>query len=384
MRLFYLCFLLHAFSAAHCLAQIFQCDELLPQVVMYPGDTNNDGVCNQYDLLPIGIAYGEIGPLRPDASLEWMGQFGPAWHKCLPVSQIDLAFVDCDGHDTINALDIEAIPLNYDKVQLPSNPAFPPPMPYPPLLTVKCDPCAQPVIEVTFDRDTVNVTDVFFAYVRLVYDTPVPPSLGALGIAFNVDYYYTNEVVDELTEVIPDDNPDSRMHIIATHTEVVSSDLLPPAGRIGFAAAGRGANVFFDSDTLFTIRFIIEDMIVRAGEDTFSLRISDVLFLNEREELVGYSIATDSVIVKAGEPARNGPRVFLSPNPARETLGIESPESPLERIEIYSPGGLRAVSADPEGQNRFDLPLAALPPGLWIAVVQTRKGVAVKKFVKQD
>lgn len=354
-------------------------------VLMYPGDANNDGKADHFDVLPIGVAYGQNGPPRDPASPDWAPQLAELWPLILPVSQIDLAFVDSNGDGTIDSLDIEAIALNYDSTQ---NGSIPPPFPYIERLTQFCFSCPQPQIVVTFDQDTVAGLDTFSATFVLRYPPNVPPPLGALGIAFDVEYdYEPDKIIDSLTKVYPDTIPDNRMYIVATHTNVSASGLLPPAGKIGFGAAGRGQNVYFATTPLFTAEFVIEDMIIRKGgaAELFALKISNVLILNAHEQIIGLGgIVTDTVVVAAKEAFRRPPLVQLSPNPVGEILTIESLETPIEKIEIHDLDGGRIIEMKVGGQNRVGLPIASLPLGIWLAIIQTREGVVVKKFVKAE
>ena len=97
------------------------------QFLMFPGDTNNDGIANYYDILPIGLAYDSLGPPRELPSFNWEAQEFFPWGKILPFSGVEYGFIDCDGNGIIDSLDVEAIALNYDSMQMEANP---PPMPY--------------------------------------------------------------------------------------------------------------------------------------------------------------------------------------------------------------------------------------------------------------
>lgn len=356
-------------------------------VFMYPGDANNDGRADHIDVLPIGVAFGQNGPPRDPALLDWAPQLAEPWMPLvLPVSQIDLAFVDCNGDGMVDSLDVGAIALNYDSTQ---NNAMPPPIPYIERLIQFCVSCPMPDIVVTLSQDTVGDLDTFSATFTLRYPPNVPPPLGALGIAFDVEYDYDPDmIIDSLTRAYPDTVPDDRMYVIATHTDVVAPGLLPPAGNIRFGAAGKGENIYFKPSTpLFTVEFVISDMIIRRGaaSELFSFKISNVLIINEQEQLIGLGgIFMDTVVVATKEAFRVQPFVQLSPNPVREILTIESPESPLEKIEIHSLSGEHVVAVEVGGQSRFEVPVVGLSPGIWVAIVQTREGVAVKKFVKAE
>ena len=356
-------------------------------VIMYPGDANNDGVANQFDLLPVGIAFGTEGFPRQNASVNWQAQLQfPPWTAALPVSGINLGFVDCDGSGVIDTFDLNAIALNYDKTQTNSQP---PPLPYPPKLTDTCFTCPKPDLVITFNKDTLQTNgldaDTLYATVVLRYPPGVPSQNGALGIAFDVTYNYDPEKIkDSLTEVYPDTFPDTRMYVIATSTKA-QFWRLPPKGKMGFAAAGRGLNVFFISDTLFVTKFVIEDLIIR-GEENFSLNISNVLLLNKLEQVVCLGAIKQVPVVitsPVSEPAKRRPLVLLSPNPAQDRLTLESPESPMEKISIYSPDGKKVMSSDAGRQQRFEIPVGDLPRGVWTIVVRTRDGETARKFVKR-
>jgi hypothetical protein len=79
---------------------------------VWPGDTDYDGVANNMDLLPIGIAYGETGPARPSATLGWYGQSAPFWFDTL-VGGVNYKHIDTDGNEIIEDADTLAIYLNY-------------------------------------------------------------------------------------------------------------------------------------------------------------------------------------------------------------------------------------------------------------------------------
>ncbi|MBK9337740.1 MAG: T9SS type A sorting domain-containing protein [Lewinellaceae bacterium] len=355
-------------------------------IILFPGDTNNDGVANHFDLLPIGVAYGQIGPLRIPAFPNWAPQIlEEPWDGTLPVSGINLGFLDCDGNGILDSTDIESIVFNFDSTQ---NIAMPPPLPYPLLLTDTCFSCPKPDFLITFSADTVitgqGMPDTLFAYIQYLYPSNVPPQNGALGIAFDVEYEYDpGKIVDAQTDVFPDLFPDDRMYVIATSTEA-QFWRLPSPGSMGFATAGRGQNVFFGADTLFVVRFVIEDLIVRGGVEKFSINLTNFLLVNHLEQIVcPGAVKRESVtIVSTAAPA--GPRVSvqLSPNPVRDMLVVESPETPLLRIEVCDPGGKPVLARTVGGLHRCEVPVSALPPGVWLLRAQTRTGFVLKKFVK--
>jgi len=78
--------------------------------IVWPGDTNNDGIVNQIDLLPMGVFWKYAGPKRPNASLSWNGQLCPVWSP-----DERATYADATGDGVINAGEITAIGLNWGK-----------------------------------------------------------------------------------------------------------------------------------------------------------------------------------------------------------------------------------------------------------------------------
>lgn len=77
---------------------------------VWSGDTNNDGLVNQADVLPIGQYWSLTGPKRDPISILWQ-----EW-KC-PKGWVPeaAAYADCNGNGAIEASDILAIGLNWGK-----------------------------------------------------------------------------------------------------------------------------------------------------------------------------------------------------------------------------------------------------------------------------
>jgi len=90
---------------------------------LYPGDTNNDGVANNYDILNIGLAYGETGTPRVNASTEWVGQPSADWLDATGdfslafTDGLNFKFADCDGNGIVEEADVAAIEENYGSLQ---------------------------------------------------------------------------------------------------------------------------------------------------------------------------------------------------------------------------------------------------------------------------
>ena len=76
---------------------------------MWPGDTNNDGIVKQSDVLPIGLYWHYTGPPRPNATRKWVGQPAEPWNP------EKATYADADGNGEVNQADVLPIGLNWKK-----------------------------------------------------------------------------------------------------------------------------------------------------------------------------------------------------------------------------------------------------------------------------
>ncbi|MEO1263449.1 MAG: T9SS type A sorting domain-containing protein [Bacteroidota bacterium] len=360
---------------------LLACRVSLAQVTIFPGDANNDGTANHFDVLPIGVAFGTEGIPRPGASPVWQGQLHPEpWPETLPVSGINYAFADTDGNGFIDEFDTDIIALNFDSTQ---NTAQPPPLPY--LLPDTCFSCPKPDLVITFDRDTAMVRDTFFAFLSLEYPPNVPPPAGALGIAFDLLYDPEN-VKDDRIEVVPDTMPGDLLFVTATPTAAIA--WRTAEGMIGFGAAGRGLNVLFAPRPLGRVSITVEDMVIRSMSVAapFWLDVSNLLIINEAEQVIcPGNIVTDTItlfdpINTVEEPADWTSAITVFPNPTSEVLSIHSTMAEISQIEVYNASGSLVQTEQMAPTRSTKFPLRQLSGGMYYLKIKTALGWTIEPF----
>ncbi|MBI2270734.1 MAG: PKD domain-containing protein [Bacteroidetes bacterium] len=80
---------------------------------VWPGDADYSGIANVYDILALGLGYGDQGPVRPGSTINWVGQAANDWTNNLPNTIINEKHADCNGDGVINSDDTTAIIKNY-------------------------------------------------------------------------------------------------------------------------------------------------------------------------------------------------------------------------------------------------------------------------------
>lgn len=85
------------------------CIQITGQLDVWPGDTNNDGIVNQIDLLPIGLSWGQNGTGRSHVNpTEWISQLSRPW----PFDN-RYTYADANGDGVVDGADIPVLGLNW-------------------------------------------------------------------------------------------------------------------------------------------------------------------------------------------------------------------------------------------------------------------------------
>jgi VWFA-related protein len=80
-----------------------------PSCSVWPGDTNNNQTVDQADVLPLGLYWSRTGPVRANASNNWIGQ------TCQPWTPESSTYADANGDGIVNQADILPIGFNWAK-----------------------------------------------------------------------------------------------------------------------------------------------------------------------------------------------------------------------------------------------------------------------------
>ncbi len=82
---------------------------------VWAGDANADFVCDNFDVLSVGLANNATGPARPGATINWQAEWCANWTNNF-ISNINYKHADCNGDGTVNASDLAAITANYGQI----------------------------------------------------------------------------------------------------------------------------------------------------------------------------------------------------------------------------------------------------------------------------
>jgi len=370
-------------EATYCLSVYRGAPEELCQWTdcVWPGDANGDRKANNYDLLNIGLGYGQVGPERKERfpggdPIVWAPFYSDDWDQHLQV--VNFKHLDCDGDGFIDAADVQAIERNYKaEWEWQSDPT----------------PGAPPVV-LSFDREIVQVNAAdersLELQAELFVGTEELPVSDWHGIAFNLlfdgDYlepgsvtieYDTNSIFGPAEELL-------------TLEKDLGKDRNDMA-RIDLAfsqKAGRGANGY---SRVATISFVVISDIIIGLQDQERTELAVIL---ERVRVVRpdgrlapfdnpqgkatLSLQRD-VLASVNDPELlNRLRTF--PNPVGDVLFVEWEDLQARSYQVLNGLG-QVVREGPLLTTPAALPVQGLSPGLYWLRVRAEEGLLTRKVV---
>lgn len=179
------------------------------QECVLPGDADGNGLANNFDVLPIGRSFSSVGPIRPNAHNNFIGQAAPDWGS-LNSAGVDQVHSDANGDGLVEWQDFDVIDFNYFQPQftgasgnLPNGVPFYvdfPPGPFNPGDTIKA-----PIILGSAANPASNIIGIAFsivydntlidsASVRIEYDGSWLGDAGVDMVGLDKDFYQAGQV----------------------------------------------------------------------------------------------------------------------------------------------------------------------------------------------
>lgn len=330
--------------------------------LVFPGDTNHDGVVNSKDLFSIGLKYSFNTIARFTQTIDWIGQH--SFNTGIIKQGADIKHADCNGDGVIDTEDIEAIKANYSYIHNSNKTGE--------STAMDCDyPLAFSFPDGAYEDNDVTI------YIKL--GEVVNPVSDVYGVDFTVNYNNSFVVPGTMkTEVFSswfgtdgnnfnrvdfDDHSNSKIDINLT-----GNDLLNRNG---------GGDIIALSWTME------DDVVPIIGVSTeMDLSISDITIINYNQD-IKESCGSDSSIVVyhkdvVGITTVNNNKIDIFPNPVSSTINIVSDEK-IDFIELYSVTGeiIQSVTFD----NKINLDVSNISNGIYYIKVYTEDKAYMDKII---
>lgn len=334
---------------------------------VWPGDTNLDGVVDMADLLPIGLAMGELGTPRSETDFStWYGQQGNDWNTDMN-GEVNLKHIDTDGDSIVTALDTSAIAEFYG---------------YTHGLTSA---------EVPFSKNTIILDgDIFVSpgdmvEMDIVLGVDGNPALDVYGFTFPFEY---SPLIFQPETVEIDFSGNSWLSYNSPSLYMTQNN---EAGRIdaGYTrTSGISASGFGKIGKLRLV--VVEDINgFRPGAEEMIVDLGGGTALGSNSAGQNFSMNIQStqihIVPRSAEEIANTPLTAdllkTWPNPTQNLLNVHlNGGQEFERVMIYNITGQVAYDSGNTLARRTQIDVGRLQNGMYVLSVVTPTGVINKKF----
>lgn len=336
---------------------------------VWPGDTDNNELANQFDVLNIGLAYGATGSLRQDANLVWQGQWANDWEGQTPATAVNFKHIDVNGDGVINSIDTTGISINWGRAA-----NFSPN----PFEEYRSTPGEAKHIGAPIFIETYTVRPGETADFNINLGDTENPVEGAYGIAFTIVYdplavvygsakasfqsSWLGTLGDNMIVVMKDDPNNHRIHVGLTRIDQVEVN---GSGQIGVLSLTIEDVIFRDNES--EMDFSVENIrLIRSSEQEIIVNeVETVASINESP------LDTDDIL-----PAQ---RLKLYPNPTTAEVFIQYLDIQMDYVQVFNTNG--KLIKEYKAMNQISL--KGLPATTYLLRFVGPEGVVLKKVIKQ-
>lgn len=322
---------------------------------VWAGDVNADGIVDMRDLLPLGLAIGEVGPQRQNPNFnEWYGQFGDDWNTIYYPAHLPLKHMDTDGNGIIGASDTLAINQFY----LNKHSLVPAPVP---------NPSSVPLYFYQTDIQPVALGDLVTLEIHLG-DPNAQIAKDVYGFNFSMEY--DPELVDPASVSIDFENESW----ISYNSPILHLTQKPFEGRID--AGVTRTNGYSDNGfgIIATMEFVVIEDIegVRLREPYIDLNLHSGNYMNSggsNFQLPGSSIRIPLRLDIESEDETASPATLkVQPNPTDNHvyLHMNGFGKEIEQLSVFNISGQQMLQLNQVNQKGISLETANWVPGIYI------------------
>jgi hypothetical protein len=338
-----------------------------PNLNVWPGDADNNGVANQNDVLPIGVYWAKIGLARSGASTQWLAQ------SSIPWTPSAATFADANGDGIVNQADVLPIGLNWGKIHsLNKTEVFG-------VNSQKTPPAhvlGTPVLRATGPTSVRGKTTFD---VNVTLGDTVNPASSLFGISFVLDFANSKSII-QVMEVTPG--------TFLGNDIIFFPQMDDSNGTVAIGLTRKsGANDVTGFGQLVKVKF---QVVNNTSTSSFMFTTRDIAANDASGNLVAVLPSSSSVLVSAGEmnPIPFGFRLEQNyPNPFNPStrIAFSVPRTTRVQLRILDALGREVtllVSGErPAGVYETQWQAGSLPSGIYFYRLQAGEFVETKKMI---
>lgn len=325
---------------------------------VWAGDTDNNSLVNNFDILPIALTYGETGYSRTNPSIAWYGQTADNWYTVNPIPFLpNYKHIDVDGNGIINQNDLAGIQQNYTQDY---------------------------VRNASYERSLGGDIPLFVEELTVAPQerVSVPVHLGTAsqladdvyGLAFTVNY--DPAYLDGSNLSFDFDNSWLGSDLITIH------QVFDQEGRIEVAISRKDKLNISGFGEIGTLNLTIRDIIFRGpipSEET-DVWIDRVRLIDNQNQVIGTQLPTSTWLIQESVTAVQQANdidfeVKVFPNPTKGQVQIQSISAEITQVELINTIGQTLRIEETNHNQIINLLLDGLSTGTYTLRITTTKGV---------
>jgi hypothetical protein len=336
---------------------------------VWPGDTNNNGIVDITDLLPVGLHMGAAGESRNDLTYSfWNGQASEDWDSNQSSEGANMKYVDADGDGLVTSDDVDYIIDNYDSAHNLRS------------ALGASDKDYGLTLEWLNEADTVYTGEQLCLGLNLGNEDFPVIELHGVALDLNVNPLVIDSSTTEVN--FPGDS------WLSYNSSQLDLMVQPYDGRVdmaftrsdGSSASGYGSigsACFIVEDDVLGIRSGLEEPISSVEVNTSNISVMDVdgRYFSLKDASIEIPLAKRKKGSKANQ------ELLLYPNPVSRSLNIHlNSASDIKDLYVIDMTG-RTLSVNKNiNSDHTVLDVSNLDTGIYVAKVFTNDGYINKKF----
>lgn len=340
--------------------------QLMLRTAVWPGDVDNNGQVDQYDMLALGLEIGQSTTKpRPNASIEWTPQTFVS--QSSNQDAVLRPYWDTDGNALIDLNDTLAIHQNWGKT-VPNRKIRTRP---------QVDSFALPL---NLNMDTLsNRREI---ELPIVLGSAEAPARNAYGLAFSLNY---GPGIGKMARISADFSRsffkrDKRPLLSYVRNDTVQNKLHLVISRLQRRAiTGYGE--------IARVKLTVEDLIfIEPFLKNLNIDPQSIVLIDRNNKPIPVAPGSEEIrIISEVEHLISNKdidqKVTIYPTPCNDVLHVQSDQLPIQSLKIFSPDGKLIQQFSAFTQKQIDT--SRWPSGAYQLQIETGEGMGVKKIMVQ-
>lgn len=332
---------------------------------VWPGDADVDGLANHFDLLTIGLYYGDAGPDRFDTDNSWNATYSFDWDDVPTVGGYLPKWADCNGDGLINAADTLPIQLNYGQLHA--------------LRLGDVEILDAAPLYIDLPEDTIAYEDTITLPIILGSDEF--PATDVLGLGFTIEYNDALVVPGSMSVQFES----GWLGTESSNLFAMRNNTTP--GIFDVSVSRNDKTSVSGNGQVGTVSFVMESNLAgkysMMSAEVFELCVSPLYeAISSSGAAVTLAPTCDTVIVAEEEPAFTYD-ILVFPNPASTNLRVRVLDlGPVDAlVQIKNLAGVTVRSRNIVGGTQANFKVNTLPNGTYTVVVTLDGTVVTETLV---